>query len=226
MLGIGAGGLGSFVYGGLARKGIGELRICDEDVVETSNLNRQVYFVADLYKPKALRLAYNISHLSLCDATFAGHRVDFNASSADILADAVDIAFVGVDNNQSRAFASRYFRKRRIPAIFAGVNEMADYGYVFVQKPDEACIGCVFPDAMRAAEREPRKCTASPAAIDILQAIGALTLYALDCLVMPKRYCGWTFRSLNLTGLTDTAEVATSFADCPLCSATRSVDSV
>lgn len=223
VLGIGAGGLGSFVYGGLARKGIGAIRICDEDTVEKSNLNRQGFFEADLFRPKALRLAANVSRLSLCAARFTGHRIDFNADSADCLSYEVDLAFVGVDNNQTRAFASRYFRRRRIPVIFAAVNERADYGYVFVQKPGGACLGCVFPDAMRAAEREARKCTASPAAIDILQGIGALALYALDCILMPGRRCDWTFRSLNLMGVSDIAAIATQLPDCPLCSTTRPV---
>ena len=41
---IGAGGLGGGIATALARKGIGEIRICDQDLVEPSNLNRQAFY--------------------------------------------------------------------------------------------------------------------------------------------------------------------------------------
>ena len=40
----GAGGLGSNVAVHLVRSGISSLKICDFDVIENSNLNRQFYF--------------------------------------------------------------------------------------------------------------------------------------------------------------------------------------
>lgn len=48
----GAGGLGSNIAISLARVGVGKLIICDFDVVEPSNLNRQQYYVSDLGKFK------------------------------------------------------------------------------------------------------------------------------------------------------------------------------
>jgi bacteriocin biosynthesis cyclodehydratase domain-containing protein len=51
---LGVGGLGSWAALGLACCGIGELVLCDGDVVELSNLNRQVLFTpADIGRPKA-----------------------------------------------------------------------------------------------------------------------------------------------------------------------------
>lgn len=217
VLGIGAGGLGSFFYAGLVRKGITELRICDEDLVEASNLNRQAYFERDLYKSKAISMAKNMSELSLLASTVSGHRVDFDGLSADLLAKDIDVVFVGVDNNQTRAFASRYFRARGIPVIFSAVNQNADYGYVFIQKAEGACIGCLFPDAMRTALNAPRICTSSPAVIDILQSTGALALYAADNLLMPGRVCRWTYRTISLIDGNDIATIAKSFPGCPLC---------
>ncbi|WP_048569347.1 sulfur carrier protein ThiS adenylyltransferase ThiF [Clostridium cylindrosporum] len=48
----GAGGLGSNIAISLARMGVGEIVICDYDVVEPSNLNRQQYFIDDIGKLK------------------------------------------------------------------------------------------------------------------------------------------------------------------------------
>ncbi len=52
----GLGGLGSNIALSLARLGIGELLLCDYDVVEPSNLNRQQYYVRHLGLPKTLAM--------------------------------------------------------------------------------------------------------------------------------------------------------------------------
>ncbi|MDO4534558.1 MAG: sulfur carrier protein ThiS adenylyltransferase ThiF [Clostridium perfringens] len=52
----GCGGLGSNIAISLARVGIGNLIICDFDIVEPSNLNRQQYFVSDIGKFKVCAL--------------------------------------------------------------------------------------------------------------------------------------------------------------------------
>jgi molybdopterin/thiamine biosynthesis adenylyltransferase len=50
---IGCGGLGTWALAALAGAGVRSLRIVDDDVVETSNLNRQIlYSPADLGRPK------------------------------------------------------------------------------------------------------------------------------------------------------------------------------
>ena len=56
----GCGGLGSNAAVALVRAGIGKLVIADFDIVETSNLNRQCYFLQDVGKRKTEALS---SHL-------------------------------------------------------------------------------------------------------------------------------------------------------------------
>ena len=48
----GLGGLGSNIAVMLARSGIGKLLLVDFDVVDVTNLNRQMYFIPQLGKPK------------------------------------------------------------------------------------------------------------------------------------------------------------------------------
>lgn len=52
----GCGGLGSNIAVSLARVGVGNIIICDFDIVEPSNLNRQQYFISDIGKYKVSAL--------------------------------------------------------------------------------------------------------------------------------------------------------------------------
>jgi len=66
---LGLGGLGSTIAVALARVGIGKLVLCDFDVVEPTNLNRQQYFIDQLGQLKTEALAQTLHrirpHLSL-----------------------------------------------------------------------------------------------------------------------------------------------------------------
>jgi sulfur carrier protein ThiS adenylyltransferase len=56
----GAGGLGSNCASNLVRSGFKNFVICDFDVVEPSNLNRQFYFLNQIGKPKVEMLKENL----------------------------------------------------------------------------------------------------------------------------------------------------------------------
>jgi sulfur carrier protein ThiS adenylyltransferase len=60
----GAGGLGSNCAVALARSGVGTLVIVDYDVIETSNLNRQYYFVSQVGLMKTDALRENIRNIN------------------------------------------------------------------------------------------------------------------------------------------------------------------
>lgn len=67
----GLGGLGSNIAVMLARSGIGKLLLVDFDVVDVTNLNRQMYFVSQLGKPKAEALPevlYRINPYLVCES--------------------------------------------------------------------------------------------------------------------------------------------------------------
>lgn len=60
---VGAGGLGSNAALMLVRAGVRALTLADFDVVETSNLNRQMYFPDQLGRPKVQALAESLLRL-------------------------------------------------------------------------------------------------------------------------------------------------------------------
>lgn len=92
----GAGGIGSNVACLLARAGTGRLIIADHDVVETSNLNRQFYFLDQVGRPKIDALGENLLRinpaleLELHGETIAPGNACGLFGKADLLVEALD----------------------------------------------------------------------------------------------------------------------------------------
>jgi len=192
---VGAGGIISHIAPTLARKGIGGITLLDDDLVETSNLNRQRFYIQDVGQNKALALARNLEPECIAATQIRGLALRLEeaiARGADL---SCDVAICGVDNNPARVTASRYFRALGTPVIFTAVSRHADHGYVFIQDRTGPCIGCLFPDMVNDV-RFP--CPGTPAIADVLQAVGALAIYGVDTLLM-SRPRGWNFRRINLT---------------------------
>ena len=100
---VGAGGLGSPALLYLAAAGVGTLGIIDFDVVDESNLQRQViHGVSDLGKPKALSAKESIVEINpLVDVVLHEERLDSD-NALDIFRP-YDLVLDGTDN-----FATRY----------------------------------------------------------------------------------------------------------------------
>jgi molybdopterin/thiamine biosynthesis adenylyltransferase len=212
---IGAGGLISQIAPTLARKGIGGINLVDDDIVEPSNLNRQRFYEKDLGKNKALALAQNLQGECIAATEIQGVPLRFQEAVAARIDLSCHVAVCGVDNNTARVAVSRYFRSKAIPVVFTAVSNNGDHGYVFVQEKTGPCIGCVFPD-MADDDRYP--CPGTPAIADILQLVGALAVYAIDSLLMP-RLRTWNYRRITLSdGGLDGASLVSQRQHCRLCS--------
>jgi saccharopine dehydrogenase-like NADP-dependent oxidoreductase len=87
---IGAGGLGSWILASLAAAGVGRLLICDHDVVEASNLNRQILFTAaDVGRSKTATAA---AWLRALDPSIAVDTVELAIEGADDVNDLAERA--------------------------------------------------------------------------------------------------------------------------------------
>lgn len=200
---IGAGGLGGEIGEGLVRKGIGALKIFDSDVVEPSNLNRQLFFRENVYKNKATSLAENLSWFGFGRSTIYGYPYSFEEAVALNIDLDCSAVIVGVDNNPCRVRAASYFFKRKIPVIFTAVAEDGNCGYVFVQESKEGspCFGCLNPLAAEEVKSGLLKypCPNTPAIKDILKTVGGLVIYSFDTLIMPRNRA-WNYRVVYLDG--------------------------
>ena len=195
---IGAGGIISHIAPTLCRKGIGKITLLDRDVVEVSNLNRQRFYPKDIGKNKALALAENIQPECIAATEITGYALNLEDAIERKIDLSCDVAICGVDNNAARVVAGRYFRSNGIPVIFSAVSRDGDHGYVFVQQEYGSCIGCLFPDI---CDDDGYPCPGTPAISDILQAIGALAVYAADTILV-NRVRAWNYRSIWLSNPT------------------------
>jgi adenylyltransferase/sulfurtransferase len=193
---VGAGGIVSQIAPTLVRKGIGRITLIDDDIVETSNLNRQRFYEHNLGQNKALALAENLQRECIAATEIRGFAFRLEEAIERGVDLSCDVAVCGVDNNPARILASRQFRMRRIPVIFTAVSRDGDHGYVFVQEPVGPCIACLFPDI---ADDDRYPCPGTPAIADILQAVGSLAVYAIDTLLM-QRFRIWNYRRISLSG--------------------------
>ncbi len=96
---FGTGGVGSYVCEGLARAGIGSLTIVDKDVVDETNINRQIIALhSTIGQPKARLMADRIRDIDPdCQVTPremfflpGGQPDDLDFASYDYVVDAVD----------------------------------------------------------------------------------------------------------------------------------------
>ncbi|MBY0588257.1 ThiF family adenylyltransferase [bacterium] len=118
----GVGALGTVIAGTLARAGVGYLRLIDRDIVEWSNLQRQILFDeedARTGRPKAEAAA---KHLSLInkDVTVEPIATELNARSAQDLLSNVDLIVDGCDNFDTRFLINDFSLRHRVPWIYGG----------------------------------------------------------------------------------------------------------
>src|SRR5690606_34217695 len=95
---VGAGGLGSPTALYLAAAGVGTVMLADPDVVDLSNLQRQViYAETDIGEPKVEAACDRLAALNP-HVFVAGYQGRFDDESADTLVQGVDLVLDGTDD--------------------------------------------------------------------------------------------------------------------------------
>lgn len=99
---IGCGGLGSNAAAMLVRSGVRTLTLIDFDVVEPSNLNRQMYFVDQLGRPKTEALAETLLRIDP-QLTLTLHQECVTSATLPQLVTGVDVVIESVDRAEVKA---------------------------------------------------------------------------------------------------------------------------
>ncbi len=135
---VGVGALGTVAAELLVRAGV-SVTLVDRDMVELSNLQRQVLFTeADVGKEKA-KVASTVLHKINSEVSLDYHVTDLNHRNVSLL-DGHDLILDCTDNLYTRFLINDYTRKNRLPWVYAGA--IKDHGMVMLITPSTPCFRC------------------------------------------------------------------------------------
>ena len=142
---VGAGGLGTPCALYLAAAGVGRIGLVDYDVVDVSNLHRQVLYTdADVGQPKTEVLARRLRQVNpLIDVQ--SYPVELSPGNALELVSSYDIIADGTDRFESRYLVNDACVLTGTPNVFASINQFDGQLSVFAW-PGHPCYRCVFPE--------------------------------------------------------------------------------
>ena len=142
---IGAGGLGSPASLYLAAAGVGRIGIVDADVVDESNLQRQIVHSTEvLGEPKVQSAKRTVEALNP-DVQVVAYQERLTSENVErILADGWDVIVDGADNFPTRYLVNDASVWHGIPVVHGSIYRFE--GQVTVFKPgDGPCYRCLFP---------------------------------------------------------------------------------
>jgi adenylyltransferase/sulfurtransferase len=142
---VGLGATGSVIAGWLARAGVGLLNLIDRDIVETSNLQRQILFGEyDLFRPKAEVAARRLREANSEIEVVASVK-DLTSGNARELLDGYDLIMDGTDNFEARYLINDYAILTGTPWIYAGA--IGGEGMVWpLRPPHTPCLRCLMEE--------------------------------------------------------------------------------
>ncbi len=213
---LGAGGLGAPTAFYLAAAGVGTLGIVDDDVVDLSNLQRQIVHTNDrIGVPKVDSAEQAINDLNP-DVEVVKYQTRLDASNIMEIIEGYDVIVDGVDNFPTRYLLNDASVRLKIPVVSASI--LGFDGQLSVFAPYEGpCYRCLYPTPPP-AELAP-SCGANgvlgalPGIMGVLQAIEVVKLVTgsgepLIGRLLLYEALGTTFTNLKLK----------RDPDCPICS--------
>jgi sulfur-carrier protein adenylyltransferase/sulfurtransferase len=142
---VGAGGLGSPIALYLAAAGVGTLGLVDPDVVEESNLQRQVIHDREhLGRLKVDSAADAIGRLNP-DVAVVRHPVRLTAANALMVLDDYDLVVDGADNFPTRYLLNDAALRLRKPVVYGAVYRFEGQATVVLPYAGP-CYRCLFPE--------------------------------------------------------------------------------
>lgn len=142
---VGAGGLGSPVSLYLAAAGVGTIGILDHDLVEDSNLQRQVLFTRDdIGQPKAERAASRLRQLNPY-IEVCSHIERLDSANALSRIQEYDLVVDGTDNFPTRYLINDACVLANKPLVYGSIFQFDGQASVF-HFANGPCYRCLFPE--------------------------------------------------------------------------------
>ena len=142
---IGAGGLGSPIAMYLAAAGVGTLGIVDPDIVDASNLQRQLlHGTGDIGRKKLTSASERLSAINP-NVTVDQHDCAFTSENALSIASDYDIIIDGTDNFPTRYLSNDVAVFLKKPNIYGSIFRFEGQCSVFAPHLGGPCYRCLFP---------------------------------------------------------------------------------
>ncbi len=213
---VGCGGIGCLSAELLARAGVGKITLIDADVIETSNLQRQIaYSPADLGFYKAEVLAKCLAEINPFIEIVSLTTLLDEQNAGDLIAQQ-DLVLDGCDNFSTRYLVNQICQKFNVPLLSA--SAIGFQGQMFMVEGDSACYACLFPKEEHA--NESLRCADSgvlastPNVMASLQAHHALLYLGLGITALKQKLLLWDGLSMKQRILAFEKDT-----DCPVCQA-------
>jgi len=214
---VGAGGLGSPALLYLAAAGVGEIVLLDGDVVDLSNLQRQVlHRTEDVGRPKAESAREKLLAINP-DIRVTALRERVGPENVAELIGSVDVVLDGSDNFSTRFLVGDQCYLSRKPLCHAAVGRWEGQATTFdPSRTDAPCYRCLYP------EPPPPGLVPSCAEAGVLGPVVGM-LGALQAAEAIKILAGVGEPLVGRLALLDAAEMAwrtvryKKSPDCPLC---------
>ncbi len=177
---IGSGGLGSPIALYLAAAGVGTLGLVDADVVDFSNLQRQIlHGTKDVGRPKVLSARDRLRDTNP-NVNVELHECLFTSSTARGIAERYDIVIDGTDNFPTRYLSNDICVFLRKPNIYGSIFRFDGQCTVFAPHLGGPCYRCMFPEppppGLVPSCAEGGVLGVLPGVIGVMQAIEAIKL--------------------------------------------------
>ena len=143
---IGAGGLGSPCTMYLAAAGIGKLGIIDMDVVDESNIQRQILHGSNDIGVKKIDSAKDTLQEINPYVNLELYDKEFDENNAEVIAKDYDIIIDGTDNFPSRYLVNDTSVLLGIPYVYGSIFRFEGQVTVFSPCDGGPCYRCLFPD--------------------------------------------------------------------------------
>ena len=142
---VGAGGLGSPAAIYLAAAGVGTIGLVDFDVVDTSNLQRQIiHRLEDVDQPKVESAGRTIAQLNP-DVNVIGHKTQITSENAFDIIGQYDLVINGSDNFPTRYLVNDACVLAGKPNVYGSIFRFEGQASVFWARKGP-CYRCLYPE--------------------------------------------------------------------------------
>ena len=144
---IGCGGLGGFIIEGLARSGVGTLRLVDFDTFDVSNLNRQLF--ATEHTIGASKLEQAVRRVQAVNSAVQIEAIEIKADMDNLpqLVQGSRLVIDAVDSIEVKVWLEQICNTMNIPLVYGAIG--GNYGQMAVSLPDKPVVAALYQNGQK-----------------------------------------------------------------------------